>query len=728
MESAIHGLVYLTFFLVIGILPGIFYPETFDPFELPKLVFIRAGLGLFFLLVLFYRRKSKQSNSQVLPHMIIFIIAMSLSTILSQYRWTSFHGEWERYMGLSSMLPIVLAGLAPVFLDRKKIPLLKYAFLLGLVLVIIRSFRQILGYEIISIDSFGGRLLASLGNPDFLGEYLVMVIPLSMIEAIYSKKRVWKVITFVIFSLTFLALLLSGTRGSWLTFLILLVIMPLIFVKPKTPRFVYRKTVFYVLFTGTLIAMLLYLPATVYIRLLLSILLILWLYLYIRYLYPYMGEEIKIRKISIIIMAIIMIVLYFSLPYITSLIPHRGDVISETLKLRLKAMTEVESGRWYMWKSAFRLIREEMISDPVRLLFGYGLDTTGKYLSHYKDIDSARMDPMDNIVYADRAHNEYLEILLQTGLLGFLTFIILLITTVKKGIEIHRSTHPYRLFATAMTLGVIGFIINGAVIFGTSVTYLYLFVMCGIIGVIYTPRGRLWRIKKDIIYRVIAVFALIFCIYTTYTGLRQLQSHKFLLKGVEAINRGELVSAEEYLDKSIEAYPIGYAFQRKIEIYNIRLREEKSKEAFDKCIGLFPPMIEYVKYPTSVYYAMASIYMDGYELGLDKTMLDKVIYYLKECIEYDKYHKPALRILARIYMDYLKDSESAYLYAKRYVEIEQRDIEMWRLLMRTSKDVKDWETVWFSAKAIYLATEGKDREAERYLRESEEYISPSRNP
>jgi hypothetical protein len=120
--------------------------------------------------------------------------------------------------------------------------------------------------------------------------------------------------------------------------------------------------------------------------------------------------------------------------------------------------------------------------------------------------------------------------------------------------------------------------------------------------------------------------------------------------------------------------------------------------------------------------------MDGYDTGLGRSMLDKVIESLKICLDYDRYYKPALRALSKIYFDYIKDPGLAYLYAKRYVEIEQRDIEMWKILMRTAKVVRDWDRVWFSAKAIYLATEGKDKEAERYLKEAEKFISPPRTP
>lgn len=719
---------YFVVFLLMGITPGIFFPRVIDPFELPKFLFIRLVLCLFLISLLFYRWESSINYSRVFKYIWLFGLFTAVSTLLSEYRDVSFYGEWERYLGLSSMLPIILSTIALLFTDRKKLPVIKYVFVLGLVLVIIKGFKQILGYDMFSLENLGGRIISSLGNADFLGEYIVMVIPIIILESIYSKNKIERVLLFILFGFTFYILLASGTRSSWLTFLLLLVLMPVVFLKPKSPYFIYKKVVLYLVFTGVLILMLLYLPATTIIKLFISLLLFLWLYLYLKYLFPHIKDNIALYKRRIIALVLIMIIVYLAFPYVERLAPRRGVILTDAFKSRLRAMTEPEMGRLYILKTSFKFIKNEMIKNPIRFLFGCGLDTTGKYLSRYKVLESAKIDPIDNVIYADRAHNEYIDIFLQTGLTGFLTFIIFLFYTIKTGIDIHRSKHPFRIFSTAVTLGIISFAINGLFIFGISVTYLYLFLMCGIIGAINSKKRKIPKIGKKKAYNLLVILVLAFCLYSTYSGTKQVIAHKFLLDGINAMNNKDLVSAERLLDASIKNYPVGYAFQRKLELYSIRLKTEKNKEIFNTGKSLFPAIIRYVKYPTSAYYSISRFYMDRYELEPDQSILNEIIKNLKICLEYDRYYKPSLRALSKIYLDYLKDPNLAYLYAKRYIEVEQRDIEMWKILMRTAKIVKDWDTVWFSAKAIHLATEGKDKEAERYLKEAERYINPSKSP
>ncbi|MGC9064577.1 MAG: hypothetical protein ACP5JL_07880, partial [bacterium] len=182
--------------------------------------------------------------------------------------------------------------------------------------------------------------------------------------------------------------------------------------------------------------------------------------------------------------------------------------------------------------------------------------------------------------------------------------------------------------------------------------------------------------------------------------------------------------------ESFNIYPIGYSVQRELEIYGMKVdrakTQESAREAFSEGRKLFPFILRYVKYPTSAHYAIAAFYTEGCKI--DRSYLKDVIFHLEECLKYDPYYKPALRALANIYSDYLHNPKLTYQYSKRYIEIEQRDIFMWRILMRSAREVKDWETVRFSAEAIYLATEKKDKEAKIFLEESERVLSPSKSP
>jgi len=726
-----RDVIFILFFVLISFIPAVFYPKSYDPFELPKLILIRIGLGLILIITPILKfRIYKNNSSSIFWGLILLISAFSLSTIFSDYRWVSFNGEWERYMGLSSLVPVIGLAFVPMFIDHKKLTLLRYGVFISLVFIIIKSFRQILGYDILPINVTGGRVISSMGNPDFLGQFIVMVIPLLIIETIYSKK-IWKILASILFGLTFFVLIASGTRSSWLTFIVLLFLLPVIFLEPKTPIYIYRKTILYVLFFALLIAVNLYLPAGIPIKISVLVLSLLWVYSYLKYIFPYIRESLKLYWKSLVLISIIMITVYIAFPYVELLTPGKNVRLEEMLKNRFTQLSNIKNeGRLYIIKDSFKLIKNEMLNNPLRLFFGFGLDTVGKVFIKYKGLELARKDAIDNITYPDRAHNEYLDTLLQTGLLGLVAFIFILYSVIKKGISIHRTKHPYRIFAGALTLGIIGFATNGVLIFGTSATYLYFYIFCGIIGVINTPKGKRWNLKKDKLYPILISSLIIFCICSTPVGINQIKAHRLLLNGVEAFNNKQLDKAQKLFEASFKAYPIGYTAQRELEIYNIKMNIAKSKEEakrfFSSGEELFPLILKYVKYPTSSHYAIAAFYMDGYKI--DKSYLKDVVFHLKKCLEYDSYYKPALRALANIYSIYLHNPELTYQYSKRYIEIEQRDIFMWKMLMRSARDVKDWETVKFSAEAIYLATEKKDKEAEKFLKEAEKMINLSKNP
>jgi len=727
MKWNYRDVVFILFFILICLIPLVVYPASYDPFELPKLVLIRIGLGLVLIMIFILRFRTYKNNFYLFWEIVLIISVFSLSTILSNYRWISLNGEWERYMGLSSLVPIIGLALIPIFIDHKKLPLLKYGVFLSLMFIIIKSFKQVLGYDMFPMNATWGRVISSLGNPDFLGQFLVMVLPLTIVEVIYSK-RVWKVFSSILFSATFFVLLVSGTRSSWLTYIILLFLLPMVFLEPRTPTYIYKKTIIYALFFAFLIAIDLYLPAGVFVKTAIFLLSILWVYSYLIYILPYIRENLKLYWKSLVLIGIIMTTVYIALPSIELLLPGRNIGLEESFKARVSMLSEIKGeGRPYMIKNSLKLIRDRMLDSPVRLLFGFGLDTIGKEFIKYKGLELARQDALDNITYPDRTHNEYIDTFLQTGLLGLLAFLSILYLVIKKGISIHRSRHPYRIFVSALTLGIIGFAINGILIFGTSVTYLYFYIFCGIIGVIKTSKTGTWNLKERSL-PILVGGLIVFCVFSTQIGIKQIEAHKTLLDGINAYNRKELDRALGLFEESFNIYPIGYSAQRELEIYSIKMNEAKTKESakelFDTGRRLFPFILKYVKYPTGSHYAIAAFYMEGYRI--DRSYLKDVIFHLEECLRYDPYYKPALRGLANIYSDYLHNPELAYRYSKRYIEIEERDIFMWRILMRSARAVKDWKTVRFSAEAIYLATEKKDKEARMFLEEAERMLSPSK--
>ena len=129
------------------------------------------------------------------------------------------------------------------------------------------------------------------------------------------------------------------------------------------------------------------------------------------------------------------------------------------------------SGRYMVWKNAITLI-------PDHLLLGSGPDTFG-LLYH-------SVFPLNNGQYFDKAHNEYLEVLLTMGL-SMLISLLCIYGTVIKGIFKRLWSKQGTMVSAACVFGVCGYLIQA--FFGiTSILSTHLFwILLGL------GAGQLWN-------------------------------------------------------------------------------------------------------------------------------------------------------------------------------------------------------------------------------------------
>lgn len=85
------------------------------------------------------------------------------------------------------------------------------------------------------------------------------------------------------------------------------------------------------------------------------------------------------------------------------------------------------TGRFYIWEKAIELVKE-------RPIFGYGLDTF-MYNFPHNSID-ARAGMYDENTIIDKPHNIYIGLLYGTGIIGFLSVIVLLIMSLLKPLRV----------------------------------------------------------------------------------------------------------------------------------------------------------------------------------------------------------------------------------------------------------------------------------------------------
>ncbi|MDD3101539.1 MAG: O-antigen ligase family protein [Patescibacteria group bacterium] len=225
---------------IIFFIPVYLDQGLYNVFEVAKNVLFQnlTEILLFVYLVkfiLFYRENIKIFRQRI-KYFIpagIFIAILGVSTIFSQVPWFSFWGSWERRMGYLTWLHFFVFGLLLLLNIRKRNQIYRIlaAILASSFFVGIYGAMQFKGLDIFkwTYDPFVmGRIFSSIGQPNFLGSWLLLVIPL-VIFGLINKKSLIKYFSFFLLILLFLNLLWTKSRGAWLGALVMIVFMGILF-------------------------------------------------------------------------------------------------------------------------------------------------------------------------------------------------------------------------------------------------------------------------------------------------------------------------------------------------------------------------------------------------------------------------------------------------------------------------------------------------------------------
>ncbi|HPD19009.1 MAG TPA: hypothetical protein PLF61_05035, partial [Candidatus Goldiibacteriota bacterium] len=229
-ENVIFYLLVFTIFII----PLFFNIHSYDQFELPKLTILRI---LTLLMIIFWGIKiTRQGYVDFKPTpldfpMFLWVVMNIVTTLTSFAPHLSFRGEYENFAGsLSNINYVLLYYIATQNLKNKKqIITVNYAFLLAGLLSGLYAVAQFYGYDFIKWNEesmIKGRYFASMGNPNFLGALLIMIIPVNFaFLSINLKKKnyFFSILLFGLFLLLYIALFGTQSRGPFLGFLISLI-------------------------------------------------------------------------------------------------------------------------------------------------------------------------------------------------------------------------------------------------------------------------------------------------------------------------------------------------------------------------------------------------------------------------------------------------------------------------------------------------------------------------
>jgi O-antigen ligase len=203
---------YLNF--LIFFIPLVFIQKCEDAYYLPKLVLLLSAAWFVPALI-----KIKFDMIDIV--LFAFMGFYALGCIHAIDPWTILYG----YCSMAAVVIVFIYArhcLDPV--NRKE------AFCLMLLSAVTSSFYAVAQAFKLDlkgwITDFAGRTFSSMGNPDFFGGFLVLIIPVSLVLYYFFNKKNLSVTVFMFLSAT---LLLSQTRSSLAAYIISVALMMFLF-------------------------------------------------------------------------------------------------------------------------------------------------------------------------------------------------------------------------------------------------------------------------------------------------------------------------------------------------------------------------------------------------------------------------------------------------------------------------------------------------------------------
>lgn len=181
---AITGFAFL--FLAVGHIPDKVFPHGFDknaPVQLALLVIVAAGMAGF----IFLKRERFLIPVKVLGAVYFLVTALLISAALSGNFIHSLTGDTGRFVGVISVLALLVVAIFHAQFDQDQIRKLIGLYLASVVLVGALGIAQ--KYGVLTFPGAAG-ISSTMGNPDFFAALLGTTFPLFFYLAISANKHI----------------------------------------------------------------------------------------------------------------------------------------------------------------------------------------------------------------------------------------------------------------------------------------------------------------------------------------------------------------------------------------------------------------------------------------------------------------------------------------------------------------------------------------------------------
>ncbi len=347
------------------------FQENYSVFDLNKSAVLHILLNIIIVLWLIstvVTRRVSWGGNRVLGLLgTTVVVTFLVSTIFSIDLIMSLFGSYERLQGLYNLLAYlgVCFFILVTIKDRNQLLTLISFLLIGSLFTCAYGLIQAFGLDFLKWGEVTIRIFSSFGQPNFLGHYLIVVLPFTIYAIFFLSKNIYyRVALIVLASINISCIVFTYSRSAWLAIIIsifLFIIWTLLRKKKK-----------------------------------------LW----------------AILLISFIILSLFLVLKTNVSSTVTKKFPnYNTNVIDRLVSVLNVDIVGSSTARLLYWKASYQGFRDGSIQ---RKLFGYGPDVHGLVFAKYYQPNWAYYEKINS--FPDRAHNFIFDIVLQFGIMGLLAF------------------------------------------------------------------------------------------------------------------------------------------------------------------------------------------------------------------------------------------------------------------------------------------------------------------
>lgn len=449
----------------------------------------------------FWLKEKKKWHISITDILVVsYLVLVGISVISGGFYEDALWGCAGWNMGLMSQLSFVLLYL---FISRFG----KYYRLIVAVLCCVAAVTFLIGVlHRMMIDPIGfydgladyqkAQFLSTLGQATWYASFLAVVLPVGIAVFLDTKNTVWRIVSGIYLFIGFCSLATQNSDSAYFALAGFMLVFFWVSVEKKESfyRFVWICTLFFI--AGKVMYFLLQIhpnPALEYdvitefvlcsagTWVLLAVFLAVCVILYIRREKSYPAEiMLKVRKgifiaLGVLTTGIIVIIILQSKSLLPDMLARKLESVSY-----LNWKDEWGNGRGRIWSFAVRMYGEENL---LHKLFGVGPDCFNSYVAAYYSEEAY-------LLWGDKlltnAHNEWLNILINAGLLGGAAYIGIFISAVIRFLK----TVPRSLYVTGVAAAAVSYMAYNFFCYQQVLCTPFVFILIGIGEYVLRNRER----------------------------------------------------------------------------------------------------------------------------------------------------------------------------------------------------------------------------------------------